>query len=482
MTQPTPQPIRTRFAPSPTGYIHIGGIRTALYNWLYAQKHKGQFLLRIEDSDSLRSATHFDQEILTSLQWLGMTWDEKVIRQSERLDIYRQRLNFLIDNQHAYRCTCSKERLEKLRAEQIENKQKPAYDGTCRGKNIGADSALDYVVRLASPLTGQTHIRDTLRGQISIDNRELDDMILWRSNDTPTYQLCVVIDDIETKITHIIRGDDHLNNTARQAHIYHALDAPTPTYTHCPLIMDEATGKPLSKRSPSAHLTHYRQVGIIPEALLNYLLRLGWSHGDEEIFSPEKMIEFFSLEGLNRSATQLNLSKLSWLNQQHLRLCSPPRLRQLLEAHAVFQQQHALDPPTSEKVTHEMPTWIALATEPMLQISAQKASDLNELAQFTQSLALHKLVVNSASLPEETVQAIQTQFKHTTTWQPETLKADIKQLCQAQNLKMPQLAMALREMLLGQPSRLGISEILWALGQEQTLARIERWLAYKRED
>ncbi len=308
--------IRTRFAPSPTGYLHIGGARTALFCWLFSKKMGGKFVLRIEDTDLERSTEASVQAILQSMQWLGLDYDEGPFYQTHRFDRYREVINQLLDDGHAYYCACSKQRLEDLRAEQMANKQKPRYDGCCRDKGLPA--AENHVIRFKNPQSGSVVIKDLVKGDIEVSNQELDDLIIARSDGSPTYNLTVVVDDMDMQISHVVRGDDHVNNTPRQINILKALGAELPQYAHVPMILG-GDGKRLSKRHGAVSVMQYHEEGYLPEALLNYLVRLGWSHGDQEIFTRDEMIESFSLEGINRAASTFNPEKLDWINQQYLK-------------------------------------------------------------------------------------------------------------------------------------------------------------------
>ncbi len=308
--------IRTRFAPSPTGYLHIGGARTALYCYLYAKKTKGTFILRIEDTDLERSTEESVQAIFDGMEWLNLGHDEGPYFQTKRFDRYSEVIQQLLAEGKAYRCYCSKERLEKLREEQTEKKEKPRYDGLCR--DLTEQKAGDFVVRFKNPSDGVVEFDDLIRGKITVANSELDDLIIARTEGTPTYNFTVVVDDLDMNITHVIRGDDHINNTPRQINILKALNANLPHYAHVPMILGE-DGKRLSKRHGAVSVLQYREDGILPHALLNYLVRLGWSHGDQEIFSMPELIEFFEINQIHHSPAAINPEKLLWLNQHYLK-------------------------------------------------------------------------------------------------------------------------------------------------------------------
>jgi glutamyl-tRNA synthetase len=322
--------VKTRFAPSPTGYLHVGGVRTALFSWLYAKQNHGSFVLRIEDTDVERSTPEAVQAILDGLEWLGLHEDEGPFYQTDRFDRYKEVIEYMLENGHAYKCYCSKERLTKLRESQQQNKLKPRYDGHCRDQVSNSNAS--YVVRFKNPLSENVHWEDMVKGDISISNTELDDFIIARSDGTPTYNFCVVVDDLDMDITHIVRGDDHVNNTPKQINLYRALGAKLPEFAHVPMINGE-DGKKLSKRHGAVSVTQYRDEGYLPQALMNYLVRLGWSNGDQEIFSLDEMIHQFDLSKVNASPASFNFEKLNWLNQHYIRSLPVKEVAQHLQWH-----------------------------------------------------------------------------------------------------------------------------------------------------
>lgn len=326
--------VRTRFAPSPTGDLHIGGVRTALFSWLFARHHNGDFLLRIEDTDLERSTEAFTQRIFEGMSWLGLEADEKPCFQSQRMDYYHTIIDKLLQSGHAYRCYCSKERLETLRENQMANKEKPRYDGHCRDKEP-TNTKEPYVIRFKNPQEGAVCFHDQVYGDIVVQNQELDDLIIARTDGTPTYNLCVVADDSDMGITHVIRGEDHINNTPRQINILKALGAEIPVYAHLPMILGE-DGKKLSKRHGAVSVMEFKKQGVLPQALLNYIVRLGWAHGDQEIFSLEEMIQYFDIKAVNKSAAAFNYEKLYWLNQHYQKSLPAnevvPQLEELFKA------------------------------------------------------------------------------------------------------------------------------------------------------
>src|ERR1700691_5856561 len=308
--------VRTRFAPSPTGFLHIGGLRTALFCWLYARRHGGKYVLRIEDTDLERSTAEAIQQILDGLEWAGLDHDEGPFYQTRRFDRYREVIEQMLAQGSAYRCYCTKAELEQMRAEQAARGEKPRYDGRWRDRSDSREG-VPYVVRFKNPLAGEVVVDDVVHGRVVFQNSELDDLIIARSDGTPTYNFCVVVDDMDMQITHVIRGDDHLNNTPRQLNMLLALGAKAPVYAHLPMILG-ADGAKLSKRHGAVSVLQYRDDGFLPEAVLNYLARLGWSHGDQEIFTIEEMIRLFDIADVNTSASAINFEKLAWLNQQHM--------------------------------------------------------------------------------------------------------------------------------------------------------------------
>jgi len=324
-------PVRTRFAPSPTGFLHIGGLRTALFSWLYARRFAGTTVLRIEDTDLERSTVAAIQQILDGLEWAGLAYDEGPFFQTKRFERYREVIDYLLAEGKAYRCYCTKEELEQLRADQTARGEKPRYDGRWRDRSDSRPGVAP-VVRFKNPLHGEVIVDDVVHGRVVFQNSELDDLVIARSDGTPTYNFCVVVDDMDMKITHVIRGDDHLNNTPRQLNMLLALGTEPPVYAHLPMILG-ADGAKLSKRHGAVSVLQYQEDGYLPEALLNYLVRLGWSHGDQEIFSIEEMVRLFDIADVNKSPSAFNAEKLAWLNQQHMmraaasRLVAPLRLQ-----------------------------------------------------------------------------------------------------------------------------------------------------------
>jgi glutamyl-tRNA synthetase len=320
--------VRTRFAPSPTGFLHIGGLRTALFCWLYARRHAGRFVLRIEDTDLERSTEAAIQQIMGGMEWAGLEYDEGPFFQTKRFDRYKEVIEELLASGNAYRCYCTKEELAELRTEQMARGEKPRYDGRWRDR-IDSRPGVAPVVRFKNPLAGDVIVDDVVHGRVIFQNAELDDLIIARSDGSPTYNFCVVVDDMDMQITHVIRGDDHLNNTPRQMNMLLALGHRPPVYAHLPMILG-ADGTKLSKRHGAVSVLEYRDEGFLPEALLNYLVRLGWSHGDQEFFSIEDMVRLFDIADVNKSASAFNVEKLTWLNQQHMMRAPAARIVPIL--------------------------------------------------------------------------------------------------------------------------------------------------------
>jgi glutamyl-tRNA synthetase len=340
--------VRTRFAPSPTGFLHIGGLRTALFCWLYARRHSGHCVLRIEDTDLERSTPEAIQQILDGMEWAGLDPDEGPFFQTKRFGRYKEVIEELLASGKAYRCYCSKEELEQMRAQQVARGEKPRYDGRWRERTDSLPGVA-HVVRFKNPLTGEVVVDDVVHGPVVFQNSELDDLIIARSDGTPTYNFCVVVDDMDMQITHVIRGDDHLNNTPRQLNMLLALGQRPPVYAHLPMILGP-DGAKLSKRHGAVSVLQYRDEGFLPEAVLNYLVRLGWSHGDQEIFSIEEMIRLFDIVDVNKSASAFNVEKLTWLNQQHMMRAPASRIVPVLRWHLEREGIQAADEAQLEQI------------------------------------------------------------------------------------------------------------------------------------
>ena len=461
--------IRTRFAPSPTGFLHIGGARTALFNWLYAKKHQGEYVLRIEDTDKQRSKDEFTQDILESLAWLGIQSDIEPIYQSKRSEKYSSVIKQLLDEDKAYYCYCSKERLDTLREEQIKNKQKPRYDGTCRNLKSPPDSTVEPVVRLKNPEQGIIKIRDEIRGEVSVQNAELDDLILARSDGSATYHLTVVVDDIDLNITHIIRGDDHLNNTFRQHNIFLALNTQAPIYAHIPLIHG-TDGKRLSKRHGAVSVNQYRKQGFLPDGLLNYLVRLGWSHGDQEIFSTEEMIKFFSLDAIQQSPATFDIDKLLWVNQQHLKNISGKEIRATLAEYFDDLGIKIDGQPSLEDLYDALKD----RSKTLHELCKSSAFIYKDVTEYEPESA--KKFFRSEST--EILEVLKKKLTAIDEWIAGNIHTEIKLTADELNLKMGKVAPPLRLAVTGGANSPSIDLTLELLGKEKTLSRIEQAIEY----
>jgi glutamyl-tRNA synthetase len=461
--------VKTRFAPSPTGYLHIGGARTALFAWAYARRHGGRFVLRIEDTDIARSTPEAVQAILDGMTWLGLAHDEGPFYQTQRMMRYKEVIAQMLAAGTAYHCYMGKEELDALRAAQEARKEKPRYDGTWRpepGKTLPVPpSGVQPVVRFRNPTDGVVAWDDQVKGRIEIGNAELDDFIIARADGTPTYNFCVVVDDWDMEITHVIRGDDHVNNTPRQINLLRALDAPVPLYGHLSMILGD-DGAKLSKRHGAVSVMQYDEDGYLPEAVLNYLARLGWSHGDDEIFSMAQFVEWFDLDHITSSAAQFNTEKLNWLNAHYLKQADDARLGQ--EIRRRLAREGVADTATPD------PAEIAALYKDRVQ-------NLNELAD-----SAHAFYVAPTPAPELAAQHFTDAAKAALAdlrrrlagadFSPEVLAKTLKETLAATGLKMPQVAIPLRVALLGQPQSPAIDRVLAVLGRESVLARLDRQL------
>jgi glutamyl-tRNA synthetase len=457
--------VRTRFAPSPTGYLHIGGARTALFSWAYARRHGGTFVLRIEDTDLERSTKESVDAILRSLEWLGIDWDEGPFFQMQRLARYKEVAEQLIGAGHAYYDYMTREELELLRKQQIERGEKPRYDGRWRperAKGKTPPANVPPVVRFKTPEEGEAGWKDLVKGPISFPNAELDDLVLLRADGVPTYNFGVVVDDIDMDITHVIRGDDHVNNTPRQIHIFEALKRPLPHFAHVPMILG-ADGERLSKRHGAVSVLQYRDEGYLPEALLNYLARLGWSHGDEEIFSKERFVEWFDLGHVSRSPAQFNPEKLAWLNQQYIKAAADARLAALVEPELRRRGAQPGGGPSLERV-------VALVKE--------RASSIAQLAD--EAMLFYAVDVKPApgELSPDTLKALRTLKARlgSVAWERSAISDTIKDVAKTSGLKMPQVAMPLRHIVTGRSQTPSIDAVLELLGRDMVLTRLAQHL------
>ncbi|MFA6203157.1 MAG: glutamate--tRNA ligase [Gallionella sp.] len=460
---------RTRFAPSPTGYLHIGGARTALFSWAYARKLGGTFILRIEDTDLERSSQASVQAILDGMSWLNLDYDEGPFYQMQRMDRYKEVLAGLIAQGHAYYCYTTPDELEAMREAMRARGEKPRYDGCWRpeaGKVLPVPpEGVKPVVRFKNPLTGVAAWDDMVKGRIVFENSELDDLIIARPDGTPTYNFCVVVDDLDMGITQVIRGDDHVNNTPRQINILKALGATLPQYAHVPMILG-SDGERLSKRHGAVSVMQYAEDGFLPEALINYLTRLGWSHGDEEVFSVEQFVEWFDLEHISKSAAQFNPEKLRWLNQHYIKLADNTRLAELVGGHLLARGVVASNAPKLEDV---------------IALYKGRVATLLELADEAE-VFYADVHPDQALLDEQLVEEVKPALRELAErfadveWQAPALALLIKELLAKHTLKMPKLAMPLRVMLVGQTHTPSVDAVLALFPRETVLARMARYL------
>lgn len=462
--------LKTRFAPSPTGYLHVGGARTALFSWLHARKHGGKFVLRIEDTDLQRSTAESINAILEGMTWLGLEYDEGPFYQTQRFDRYNEVIQQLLDSGQAYRCNCSKERLDSLREEQMQQKLKPRYDGHCRGKDIGADEP--HVVRFCNPSSGSVVVDDLVRGRIVFSNEELDDLIIRRTDGSPTYNLTVVVDDSDMGITQVIRGDDHLNNTPRQINLLAALDRQPPQYAHVPMILGD-DGARLSKRHGAVSVMEYRKQGVLPEALLNYLVRLGWSHGDQEVFSVDEMIELFDIADVNRAASAFDTDKLLWLNQHYIKTDDPARIARLLSPHmGNLGIDPSVEPPLVEVVVAQQERARSLVE--MAEISAFIYKDFDDYDEKSARKHLRPAVLEPLGKLRDALAALDD-------WIPEVLHRTVTEVAESMDLKLGKVAQPLRVAVVGRAASPGIDVTLQLVGREACLRRIDRAIEYIRQ-
>ena len=460
--------VRTRFAPSPTGYLHVGGARTALFSWLYAKKTNGQFVLRIEDTDKERSTEESVQAIFDGMEWLGLAHDEGPFFQTDRFPRYLEIIQQLLEQGDAYHCYCSAEEVEAVREEQRANKQKPRYNGKCRHRTDTVEG-VSPVVRFKNPEQGQVVFDDLVRGEISISNDELDDLIIARSDGTPTYNLTVVIDDLDMNMTHIIRGDDHINNTPRQINIMQALGAELPRFAHVPMILGD-DGARLSKRHGAVSVMQYRDEGYLPEALLNYLVRLGWSHGDKEIFSRDEMIELFDIKDVNKTASAFNTEKLLWINQQYIMKSEPEKLVAPLIAQLETlgcDVEHGPDVLEIVKTQQER-------AKTLKEMAEKSLLFYNDYEEFDEKAAKKNL--KAAGL--EPLEIMLAKFEQLSDWSKEPLHQVILDTAEALELKLGKVAQPLRVALTGTSVSPALDSTLLLLGKQMCLKNIQRGIDY----
>lgn len=463
--------VRTRFAPSPTGYLHIGGARTALFSWLYARRHGGEFVLRIEDTDRERSTEPAVQAILDGMHWLGLDWDEGPYFQSARSECYHEAIERLLERGHAYRCYCTREELEAMRGAQAARGEKPRYDGRCRERRTPRPG-VEPVVRFKSPREGETAVDDLVRGRVVFDNTELDDLIIARSDGSPTYNLTVVVDDRDMRITHVIRGDDHLNNTPKQINIFKALGADVPSFSHLPMILGP-DGAKLSKRHGVVGVMQYREDGYLPDAVVNYLVRLGWAHGDQEIFSREEMIALFDIGDVNHSAAAINPGKLDWLNQHYIMAAEPRTLAGEL-AWQLERLGIAADPDPARLEA------IVLAQRERTKTLSEMAESSRFFFRRPEAYEPKSAAKNLTPDSEPLLGEAQARFDALSGWNPAAVHEAVTDLATEHGIKLGRIAQPLRVAVSGGPVSPPIDRTLAILGREETLARIVRareWIA-----
>lgn len=462
--------ITTRFAPSPTGYLHVGGARTALFSWLYARKHGGKFILRIEDTDLERSTQASIDAILEGMAWLGLDYDEGPFFQTHHFNRYKEIIQQLLAQGDAYYCYCSKEELEQLRTEQMANKEKPRYNGKCRSSGK-LEQDTEPVIRFKNPVDGVVVIHDLVKGDITVANKELDDLIIARADGTPTYNLTVVVDDMDMEVTHVIRGDDHVNNTPRQINILNALNSKLPKYAHLPMILGP-DGARLSKRHGAVSVMQFRDEGYLPEALLNYLVRLGWSHGDQEIFSMDEMVEFFELNDVNVSASTFNMEKLLWLNHQYIMNGDPAHIARHLSWH---MGQLGIDPTEGPHLV-DVVKLLRERSKTLVEMATASLYFYKEFDSYEEKAVKKNFTMGSdqvlARLHDELLAVIE--------WNAEKVHQVIVNLAEALGLNMGKVAQPLRVAICGSGVSPAIDLTLALLGREKTLSRIDNAINYIR--
>ncbi len=453
--------IRTRFAPSPTGFLHIGGARTALFCWAHSRKNNGKFILRIEDTDLERSTQASVDSIIDAMNWLNLDYDEGPFYQTKRMERYQEMIKQLLDSGHAYRCYCTKEELNQMREEQKAQGLKAKYDRRCLNKETH-DNNKPYVIRFKNPTGGSVVWHDLVKGKIEISNQELDDLIIARSDGSPTYNFCVVVDDLDMKISHVIRGDDHINNTPRQINIFKAFNQEVPLYAHVPMILRD-DGQKMSKRTDAVSVMQYKDMGILPEALLNYLARLCWGHGDNEIFTMQEFLEWFNLEHVSSSPARFDIKKLFWVNSNHIKMKDNHELAALV---IEILNQKNIQVKESPKLVD------------VIQLVKSRSDNLNSLAAEC-SYFYNKFIPTAEEINQYlTNDALVILNKFTnelinlTSWDLQSIKDLIKNFCANENIKMPQLGMPIRLKICGTKNTPSFDEVIHLLGKTEVIARL----------
>jgi glutamyl-tRNA synthetase len=462
--------VRVRFAPSPTGHLHIGGARTALFNWLYARSTGGRFVLRIEDTDTTRSTEEFIDSILEGIRWLGLDWDEGPFRQTERLGIYQASIEKLLQEGHAYHCYCSPEELDERRKEAMSKGQPLRYDRRCRDLKEPVEG-ITPVVRFKMPLSGEVAVDDLIKGKTVFDNSQLDDLIIMRSDGTPTYNFVVVVDDMDMQITHVIRGDDHLNNTPKQIHIYRALGYETPVFAHLPMILGPDKAR-LSKRHGATSVTAYRNEGYLADALVNYLVRLGWSHGDQEIFTKDELIKYFSFGSVGKSAAVFNPEKLLWLNAEYIKTAPLEKLCGLVKPFLINDGTISGD-------TEIDTAWLSTAIKTLVE----RAKTLKELASSLKYYILEYVEIDEKAgakfLNDKTRPYLEDVLEGISALEAEAFTADnlhevFQSVMEKHDVKLGKVAQPVRVAMTGGTESPGIFEVLEVVGREKALKRLKR--------
>ena len=459
--------IKTRFAPSPTGFLHIGGARTGLFSWAFARHNQGQFVLRIEDTDIERSTKESVDSIIHAMDWLGLNYDEGPYFQTKRMDRYKEVIASMVEKNLAYPCYCSKEELDAMREEQMAKGQKPKYDKRCLHNPV-AKPNVNPVIRFKNPDSGSVVWDDLVKGRIEINNSELDDLIIARSDGTPTYNFCVVVDDWDMEISHVIRGDDHVNNTPRQINILKALGATIPLYAHTPMILRE-DGHKMSKRTDAVSVMQYRDMGILPEALLNYLARLCWGHGDDEVFSLEQFINWFGLDNISGSPARFDIKKLLWVNAQHIKTYPNDKLSDLVVD--VWTRNN-------DSVLKDVQNNHHLKLVDVIDFIKPRVDNINTLAHQCSYMYKPLIVTNEDKENHQTAKSGELLSKFGAgllglpQWTLDTIKAYIKQFCADQSIKMPELGMPLRLKLCGTTQTPSFDNIVYLLGLDEVLKRL----------
>jgi glutamyl-tRNA synthetase len=460
--------VRVRFAPSPTGFLHIGGVRTALFNWLFARQQGGAFILRIEDTDQSRSTDESIQAIIEGMKWVGLDWDEGPFRQTERMDLYRSHAMALLETGHAYWCVCKAEELEARRKEAEAKGLSPRYDGRCRNRGI-TNPTEDAALRFKAPQEGQIVVDDLIKGTITFENSAADDLIILRSNGYPTYNFSVVVDDALMHISHVVRGDDHLTNTPRQIPIFEALGFAVPRFGHLPMILGSDKTR-LSKRHGATSIMAYKDMGYLPEAMVNYLVRLGWSHGDQELFTRQELIEKFSWKNVQSSAAVFNPDKLLWINAEYIKTSPPSSVAKtlvpLLEQAGLKQEVEAV----SEEWLAQLVVLVKERAKTLIDMVEWVRPYFGQVAPFEEEAAKKFLTPATATL----LQKLFTRFEAFPDFSKPAWEESFKKLVEEEGVKMGALAQPVRVALTGRTASPGLFEVMEVLGRDRTLVRLRK--------